>query len=443
MIFLVHAHFTESEIASELGKADYSYFFVLRAYVPVLETLGKVVELRDPEHEADEWYERCAARGEYCVLLSFSPPHRVPNCQRCPVMPVFAWEYERIPDESWRHDRETDWSRILARLGSAITHSEFAAEAVRRAIRQGFPVVSVPAPVWDAYSALAHADLETEPGAVRTVSVTGTVLDSRCTDMSVDDAQLLRDELAREQQLLLDGVVYTTVFCPLDGRKNWEDIITSFCWAFADSADCTLLLKLVHHDRDEAISEVLTAMRRLPPCAARIVIVHAYLDSDQYRQLILASDFVVNASLGEGQCLPLMEFMSAGVPAIAPRHTAMLDYLDADCGFVVESFRELCNWPHDMRLMNRTMRYRPQWESLRQAFIASHATRLTDAPGYRRMTRCATERLRQHCSQSVARSCLEDFFLAHATLSSLPGHGHGASAARELQPTIAGTREMT
>ena len=35
-------------------------------------------------------------------------------------------------DERWREDRETDWSLVLAKLGWAITHSQYAVDAVYR-----------------------------------------------------------------------------------------------------------------------------------------------------------------------------------------------------------------------------------------------------------------------------------------------------------------------
>ncbi|MFZ1833784.1 MAG: methyltransferase domain-containing protein, partial [Pseudomonadales bacterium] len=414
MMFLVHANFAAETIEGDLGKEDYSYYFVLRSYVPVLQALGTVVELRDPHTEADVWHSQCAARGEYCVLLAFSPPHRIPMGLRCPVVPVFAWEYDSIPDESWRHDRETDWSRILALHGRAITHSEFAVSSVRGSIRADFPIVSIPAPVWDRYTCAAARDPLQEPGAARKLVVQGAVLDSRVDDLRADDAELLRACAPREQELTLDGVVYTAIFCPMDGRKNWEDLVTAFCWAFRDKADCTLVLKLVHHDREEAIAEVLLAMRRLPRCLARILVVHAFLDDEQYGQLVRGSDFIVNSSLGEGQCLPLMEFMSAGVPAIAPGHTAMLDYLDDTCGFVVRAFPEWCNWPQDLREMLRTRRHRPEWESLMSAYVASRELRLLDPPAYWRMSQQARGRQRRHCSQDVARAKLLHFFRAHA-----------------------------
>lgn len=427
MMFLVHVPFTASSIGGDLGRADYSYYFVMRSYLPVLETLGTVREIADPQSEADQWHRRAVADGEYCVLLCFAPPHRVPVGLACPVVPVIAWEYDSLPDTPWAGRRGTDWLRVLAILGSTITHSGFTARVVREAIRPDYPVVSVPAPVWDRFAPLAERRCAPgTSGAERGVSLAGTLMDSRSCDFAADAEALLAGHPPQSQRLVLDGVVYTAVFCPLDGRKNWEDLLTAFCWAFRDEADCTLVMKLVHHDRDEAVREVLAELRRLPPVAARIVLLHAYLDDAQYENLLCATDFAVNSSLGEGQCLPLMEYMSAGVPAIAPAHTAMLDYLDAASGFPVRAHQELYHWPEDMGLILRTRRFRPEWEGLRQAYERSRALRLGDPQAYARMSAAAQENLRRYCSQAVAHDRLGAFFSAHEAA--------GAAARRDTPP---------
>ncbi len=63
-----------------------------------------------------------------------------------------------------------------------------------------------------------------------------------------------------------------------------------------------------------------------------------------------------------------MEFMSCGTPAIAPDHSAMADYMDAQVGFVVRSSQEPAAWPQDSRRLYSTRRYRPSWESLKEAY---------------------------------------------------------------------------
>jgi hypothetical protein len=99
----------------------------------------------------------------------------------------------------------------------------------------------------------------------------------------------------------------------------------------------------------------------------------------------------------------------------------MLDYLDEDCGFVVRSYREWCNWPEDLRLMLRTRRHRPEWESLCAAFVASRALRLSDSPAYWRMSQRARERLRGHCSRGAAAAELRQFVRTQARGTPGPG----------------------
>ena len=54
----------------------------------------------------------------------------------------------------------------------------------------------------------------------------------------------LLPDVDQHQQVVVDGVVYVSVFNPLDGRKNWHHLITAFCWAFRDTSDATLVLKM-------------------------------------------------------------------------------------------------------------------------------------------------------------------------------------------------------
>src|SRR5262249_26226773 len=43
----------------------------------------------------------------------------------------------------------------------------------------------------------------------------------------------------------LSGVVYTTILNPVDGRKNWEDIVSGFLYALGQCDDATLVFKIV------------------------------------------------------------------------------------------------------------------------------------------------------------------------------------------------------
>jgi glycosyltransferase involved in cell wall biosynthesis len=203
------------------------------------------------------------------------------------------------------------------------------------------------------------------------------------------------------------NILYTAIFNPKDGRKNWEDIITAFVYAFRDDSGATLLIKITYHELAELYEDIFMYLIELYPFKCRLVFIHGFLSGEQYEQLLLHSHFIVNASRGEGQCLPLMEFMSAGVPAVAPCNTAMSEYINPTNAFIVESSPELTFWPQDPRQVFRTLWQRIDWESLVQAFAASAILYRSSPDRYRQMADAAVQSQRQYCSMGVARERFE------------------------------------
>ena len=412
MIFLLHATESDRSIAGRMGLADYSYYFVMKRFVPVLEHLGEVRMIDDPA-AADALVAELQRRGKEVVLLSFSPPQRVPQDLRCPTLPVFAWEYSTLPSESWAGDARHNWTAVLRSLPAAITHSEFAVRAVHEALGANYPIVSLPAPLWDDYETLCNeAWLKAYQRTWRLDLPRGVILDSQALGLDAAVPDTTPSFHAGPCSVSLGGLVYTAVFNPNDGRKNWHDLISAFCFAFRDDPDATLLMKLVYHDAAHACQLVWTEMRKLAPYRCRVVAVHGFLDDGTYRHLVAHSTYVVNSAHGEGQCLPLMEFMSAGKPAIAPDHTAMADYLTPDNAFIIRSGEEWTHWPHDPRMVLRTMRYRLDWESLRDASRESGRIVREEPQRYAAMSHAAHETLRQHCSQASITTRLGEFLRA-------------------------------
>lgn len=405
-LILVHSETHAGTVADRLGLAEYSYFFVLRFFLPVLERIGRVVAVSDPAREVDRLHAQAAARGEPCVFLSFSPPHRTPVGLACPTIPVFAWEFDTIPHEHWSGEKRHDWVEVLRALGRAIVHSEATVRTVRAAMGEDFPVWSIPAPVWDGFAGQAGQPSLREA----TLSVRGTVIDTAAIDMAglrhdenwIERIHAERAERGRITEVTLDGVVYSSVLNPEDGRKNWTDMLAAFCRVFATEAGATLVLKLTHHDGTWGMALMLKHLRRLMPFACRVVLIHGYLPDADYARLVAVTTFAVNTSHGEGQCLPLMEAMSAGKPAVAPPHTGMADYLDEDCAFLVRSSAEPCAWPQDRRFAVRTHRRRIDLASLEAAYRRSFEVVTAEPELYEAMSTAAWARLRGHCSMGVA-----------------------------------------
>lgn len=409
MIFLVYATESDHTIPGRLGLADYSYYFVMKRFVPALEPLGRVMLVDDPGG-VDALHDDLSRGGEDVLLLSFTPPQRTPLGLRCPTLPVFAWEYSTIPNESWGNDPRHNWVWVLKSLPGAITHSQFAVASVRAALGRDFPIASLPAPVWDEYAPLSSERwLNARELTWRVDLDRGVILDSHALglDKRAPDAPPSFAESACN--ITLDGVVYTAVFNPSDGRKNWHDLVSAFCFAFRDNPQVTLLLKLAYHDARFACDVVWTEMIKLAPYRCRVVALHGFLDSGTYRHIVAHSTYVVNSAYGEGQCLPLMEFMSAGKPAIAPNHTAMADYINSENAFVVRSSEEWTHWPHDPRLVLRAFRYRLDWQSLRDAYLESFRVACDQPERYGRMARAAHLALEGHCSRLVIGTRLGEF----------------------------------
>lgn len=416
MLILIYSETNKDTIGANLGQAEYSYYFVLKEYRPVLESIGTVVEVRDPANEVDSLYNDARARGEDCLFLSFSAPHRTLLNLACPTIPVFAWEFSSLPCEAWDEDELNDWRIPLTRLGRAITHSTFTVDVVRQAMGANFPVVSIPAPVWDRFARISE-HLTASPVAQGVeLEVDGLVLDSRQINLQAYAPKVYRvgtqvDLKASEQpaRLRLDGVVYTSVLNPNDGRKNWEDLLGVFCWHFRDVEDATLVLKITFKDAELILREILHHIYMQTPLKCRVVLIHGFLSDSDYERLVQATSYVVNSSHGEGQCLPLMEFMSCGKPGLAPLNTAMLDYISAENAFPIDCGEEPTFWPHDPRQAFRTLRYPIDWDSLLAAYRESYEVAKHHPQRYADMAEQARLGLQTFCAQDLARTRLQAF----------------------------------
>ena len=420
MIIIVYTAYNAASIGDALGAPEYSYWFVRHAFRPVLETFGIVVPVTDPKREIPAICASASAHGQQCVFFSFEPPHKTIVNLPCRTIPVFAWEFDTVPDETWEGDERHDWRTVLSQTGSAITHSDFSVAAVRRAMGERFPVWSIPAPVYDANEPFAK---EARPYQTpSTLSFTALVIDSRLVDLSVfsmkrshsDGLEALRglsrylSEAAPQTSVTISGVVYTVVFNPIDGRKNFNDLLGGFLWAFRDVEDATLILKITHFDPVRGLLPVLADLSKHGRYKCRVLLLHGMLPDAQYRDLVRITSYAVNASTNEGQCLPLMEFMSAGRPAISPAHTAMLNYISPANSFVVRHSDRLAVWPHDPLQRYRSRRHMVSVEALIGAYRESYSVAKYDSGRYAAMSAAASKALQSFCSVDIAVQRLAD-----------------------------------
>ena len=235
-------------------------------------------------------------------------------------------------------------------------------------------------------------------------------------DPGLDDRKNIEQGKNSVHKITLEGVVYTSVFYPLDNRKNWKDIVTAFCTAFQDVEDATLVLKMSYLSLSSCLLGLNYFLQQLWPYKCRIVAVHGYMDSAEYEALISATHFYINASSREGLCLPLMEYMACCKPSISPCHTAMADYVDSSSTLIVDSSLEPCApkypciWPHDSRIVFRAMNYRINWESLVNAYRKSYDIAKNQPDVYREMAKSASSQMKKFSSNIVVKEKLQKFF---------------------------------
>jgi len=180
MKFLVYSSHDENTIQDSLGMADYSYYFVMKRYLPLLETFGAVAVLDEPptdEQIAGYVEEDC------CLFMSFTPPDKVAPISLCPIVVVFAWEFSTIPYEVFTRP-EDNWVRDLQYLGRALTHSSYAVGVVRNQLGEDFDIESIPAPLWDSCTASRTARQARTPGGLSQIELSCRAIDSACYELS-------------------------------------------------------------------------------------------------------------------------------------------------------------------------------------------------------------------------------------------------------------------
>lgn len=496
MIILVSSKISQADIHASLGKPEYSYFFLMKDFLPALEQIGTVIQVQSRD-EIDALHARYSAQGEAVIFISVSPPHQTPLNLVCPTVTLFAWEFDSLPSMTWDGNPQNDWRYVFAHSSGAITTSSEAALLVNDAMQGRFPVISLPAPVWDRYAKLGSSEGWSIELGERQFPFAGIVIDSPTLGLSADglvrkpelseatielavapeprlavesmpvsrlslgdalrlSAALLNGwwkeiclasqssvaeplfELPRVvapevletsqvseakpeiNRIAVSGVVYTTVLNPADGRKNWVDLVTAFCWAFKNTNDATLIVKMTHHDLEHYRVVLMTLLSRLAPFRCRVLVLHGFLEDEQYQALIAASSYYVNASSGEGLCLPLMEFLSSAKPVIAPDHTAMADYLNERVAFLLKFSPEPTCWPHDPTGMLFTHRHRLNWQSLMEAFRSSYQVARTNSAHYQGMSRDAYQHMQNFASIAQVSKPLDAFLRQVLTASPMP-----------------------
>jgi glycosyltransferase involved in cell wall biosynthesis len=421
-----------------LGTPGYSYDIVAKLFTPLLERWGEVIRTPRDGRALDHAAEGARRRGFEPVHVSFLPFQDLCLSTKAPNVIVPAWEFPDIPNEGFDSNPLNDWAKAAQKCDLVIVGGPYTVETFQRGgIRTPIRVVPVPTPEvyfslppWhhahpvllgcnayvfqqvDEHQYVADAPVVRPKRSLRSFvrqqvhlayrHVLKPLVPPLVHQALRSGAHLfaprLLDPFGRENQrryLELSGVVYTSIFNPADGRKNWEDLLSGFVSALGDCTDATLVLKLIAKNPTwaERIAQYYRCLDRRHRC--RVVFVTDYLSEEQMFALTRATTYYITTTRAEGNCLPAMNYLAAGRPVISTCHTAISDYFSDQIGFVLESHPEPAIWPHDSSLRFKTTWGRLVWPSLLEQLRRSYELARQDHRAYEAMAARGREKIQK------------------------------------------------
>jgi glycosyltransferase involved in cell wall biosynthesis len=428
-----------------LGTPGYSYDLVAKLFTPLLERWGEVIRTpRDPR-ALDTAAENARRRGFEPLHVSFVPFQDFCAASKAANVIVPAWEFPDIPNEPFDGNPLNDWPAAAEGCDLVIVGGPYTVDTFRRGgIAKPIRVVPVPTPEvcfdlprWHYGQSIllgcnAYVFQHTgDAGEVVPEAATAKPR-SRLRDFLRTRARLayrsvvkplvppivhqalrsaariltprLVDPFGREHQrryLELSGIVYTSIFNPADGRKNWEDLLSGFVTALGDCPDATLVLKLIAKNPTwaERVAQYYRCLDSRHRC--RVIFITEYLSEEQMLALTEATTYYITTTRAEGNCLPVMNYLAAGRPVVSTCHTAISDYFSNQMGFILESHPEPGIWPHDSALRFKTTWGRLVWPSLLEQLRHSYEIARNAHPAYEAMAAAGQAKMREWAHPEV------------------------------------------
>ena len=457
MVTLLSCYMTGSTEGRNLGTPGYSHDFVARAYAPLLEQFGEVRVVPDAKSDLEPMVNAVYAEGKLPLHFSILPLQDVVLSKRAVNVAVPAWEYPDVPNHAFDGNPQNNWPQTADRCDLVVVSGPFTHAALRRGGAKG-AIRMVQVPVDEAYFRLPPWQPQQKvvlncrgfffpqpqpvtmepPQTFRRESLRRQVardledrlrsacrrfLGRRATTFISDQLRRLKARriagqakgvckpirlpYQSEPQVELSGIVYTSIFNPDDGRKNWPDLINGFLLALGEREDVTLVLKLITSRAASADKVIRHIYNRGIEFRCKVVVICDFLDESQLYALTKATTFYLQASRAEGNCLPLMNHLAAARPGISPVHSSMSDYFGPESGFVVESHPEPAAWPHEKRQRLLTTWGRIVWTSLRDQIQASFELAQNDLVGYLELGRSSRQQMRSWAGRDAVAVRLE------------------------------------
>ncbi len=457
IVTLLSCYMTGSTEGQNLGTPGYSHDFVAKAYAPLLERYGEVRVVPDSKADLEAMVDAVLAAGKVPLHFSILPLQDVVLSKRAVNVAVPAWEYPDVPNQAFDGNPQNNWPQTADRCDMVLVSGPFTHEALRRGGASG-PIRMVQVPVDEAYfqlplwqpqqrvtlpcrafqfpqprpPSMLPLQLHRRESLRRQVArdleerlrcLARRVLGKRFTTFVSERLRkhkahrvsartkggrpVLRLPYRSEPQIELSGVVYTSIFNPDDGRKNWPDLINGFLLALGQQQDVTLVLKLITSRAASVDNVIRHIYNRGIEFRCKVVVICDFLDEQQLHTLTQATTYYLQACRAEGNCLPLMNHLAAARPGVSPAHSAMSDYFGPESGFVIDSHPEPAAWPHEKRQRLMTTWGRIVWTSLRDQIRASYVLAVSDPAAYAELGRSSRRCMRQWAGRDAVAARLE------------------------------------
>ena len=436
---LLSSYGTGANVGKNLGVPGYSHDIVMQLYAPLLESWGKVIPVGNPRKNLEAAVVQARNEGLNPIHLSVIPCQDAYLSPNVPNVLMPAWEFPDIPDASIGNQKQNDWAGVANRCDALMVSGPFTEQAFRKS-GTSVPIHFVQVPTPETYFEIS----DWQPEQKKTIHCSGYSfprpknakpivkipmqrkparglkkvgkkletalrrglrlslgensykrLSNRVRKSKRGNVTLPKPDL---NKIELSGVVYTSIFNPNDGRKNWQDLVTSFLSAVGDKEDATLVVKLITRDPFAVARFLKYYAGRDISHKCKLIVISDYLTEEQLCELAAASTYYIQTTRAEGNCLPLMNYLAAGRPGVSPCHSAISDYFDDEIGFVADSHPEPAAWPHDPQLRIRSTWARLVWPSMVEQIRESYRIAKTEPQIYQQISHRGRSRLNDWAS---------------------------------------------
>lgn len=335
----------------EHGRAHYSYRSVRDKFCQMFDDAAEPwVELSHPEiyREFNAHHSLLAkAKADSVVHISFKPPEHLRVAGGYFNVAHIAWEFERLPSKYATLPvlPNNDYARMLTTfdqvwVGCEFTRMVLEENGLKNVFTIPAPISTTPFILSDARSYYAslmkvqRLSIECFPIAIRNHRF--QYADRKGEHDSIDVSRLI--ENTREH----GGKMFLQILNPHDRRKNVVKLIRAFHAHKHDHPHDTLLLKFTSPEKDRDVYSMFTWLLGESHAldAEGVYFTTRFIPEAQKYDFLKLFDFYLSPSRAEGQNLPLMEAMMAGLVPVTTVNTAMLDYVEPANSFVIDGKNE-------------------------------------------------------------------------------------------------------